>query len=99
MSQLERREPRHWHNESGTHRMPDPRRFEGYPRKYWDEDERYYVAHLERHEAEALVPTPRPDDSGEIQSLFEVIAVSEKKIETARALIRAKRLAEAEDVS
>lgn len=91
MSTLTGGEGRHWHDSKDRHRMPDPRNFAGYSRQWWDADERRYVAHLEAHEAEARVPKPRPEDSDEIKTLFEVISNAEQSIETARALIRMKR--------
>lgn len=92
MTNLERREPKHWHDDRGHHRMPDPRQFEGYPKKYWDEDERHYAAHLEEHERLAKIPQPRPDDDEEIKTLFRMIELAEKTIEVSRNLINAKRL-------
>lgn len=93
MSALERREPRHWHHENGSHRMPDPRQFEdNYPRKFWDEDERWYVAHLEAHERLAKIPVPQDDDSEKIKTLFELIEKAEATIDAARELINAERL-------
>lgn len=91
MSTLDGREPRHWHDSKGRHRMPDPRNFAGYARQWWDADERGYVGHLEAHEVETRVPKPRPEDSDEIKALFEVISTAEQSIETSRALIRLKR--------
>lgn len=91
MSRLERREPKHWHNDSGSHRMPDPRTFEGYPRRYWDEDERHYAEHLEEHERLFKIPQPHEGDDETIATLFRVIAAAEKTIEVTRALIRARR--------
>lgn len=93
MTTLERREPRHWHREDGTHRMPDPRKFgDGYPRRFWDEDERHYAAHLEEHERLAKIPVPRDDDPEDVRTLFELIARAEATITASRELINAKRL-------
>lgn len=92
MSELARREPRHWHNTTGTHRMPDPRKFESYPRKFWDEDERHYVEHLEEHERLAKIPQPREDDPDDVTALFELIAAAENSIAASRELINAKRM-------
>jgi hypothetical protein len=92
MSKIALNEPKHWHDDRGHHRMPDPRQFTGYAKRFWDADERAYVAHLETHEAEGLVPKPLPDDTDEIKTLFRMIGLAEETIRVSRELIRAKRL-------
>lgn len=91
MSRLGEEDRRHWHDDKGRHRMPDPRTFAGYPERFWDADERAFVRHLEAHEAEDAVPRPRHDDPPEITALFERISAAEQTIEASRRLIRAKR--------
>lgn len=91
MTQLNRREPRHWHDEHGAHRLSDPRKFTGIPREHWDEDDLYYVRHLEAHEAEAAIPAPQMSDTAEIKHLFRVIELAEQTVALARDLINAKR--------
>lgn len=74
MTKITGNEPDHWHDESGRHRMPDPRpgyergrflgeTFEGElvqdtPRHLWDPDERAYAEHLETHGIGADDPRP-----------------------------------------
>jgi len=92
MSALIDSEPLHWHDDRGDHRMRDPRTIEGYASQWWDADERAYVRHLEAHEAELAIPTPRDDDSLEIVTLFEVIDNAKQTIKTAREAITAHRM-------
>lgn len=64
MGEITGKEPGHWHDELGRHRMNDPRSYygpkaivgadgemsDGTHRKYWEPDERMYADHLSTHE-------------------------------------------------
>jgi hypothetical protein len=78
MSTLTGDEPKHWHSDSGAHRMKDPRliyergkyvgeTFDGKPvadtpRGLWDPDERAYAEHLEAHGIGVDDPHVEPSD-------------------------------------
>lgn len=89
MSQITGREPAHWHDEHGNHRMNDPRRAFG---DKWSDtsgdwtsaDERSYVRHLIEHEERT---DPLPDDPEVVRAILAHIAVMEQAIETSRKLV------------
>lgn len=89
MSRITGREPRHWHDARGGHRMPDaPRELKP---GYLSVDERRYRAHLEEHAQRADSPEPQPDDPTAVALLFEHIASLQATIEKERQLITALR--------
>ncbi len=92
MSWISGTDPKHWHSPQGKHRMTDPRKIPGYPRRHWTPDEKAYVAHLEEHAEQAKHPEPQPGDSVAIHALFEHIASLEEAISTERGLITTLRL-------
>lgn len=91
MSRLTGREPKHWHDAQGRHRMTDPRALDWWQLRFADADEKRYVEHLEAHEDEALNPEPRPDDTPKVQALFEHIESLEAMIRVERSMITALR--------
>jgi hypothetical protein len=91
MTNITGTEPRHWHD-GGKHRMPDLRKI-SYPEKFWDSDERAYIAHLREHETNAKFPKPTPEDSETVKNLFKMIALSERTAHNAREMIIALRRA------
>lgn len=86
MSKITGDEKRWWHDDQGRHRMPDLRGTD-YPRKFWDDDERAYHRHLDRHDELAKIPEPEEDDSDTIKALFQSIDIHERTIEATRELI------------
>lgn len=87
-------EPHHWHDADGKHRMPDPRALDGYPRRWWDMDERAYVTHLETHEGEHTDPQRMSADSNRIKSLFDLADAKLREVEAIKGLIVEYRLAD-----
>jgi hypothetical protein len=101
MSKITGREPKHWHDENGNHRMSDPRRFaapepiagtnqmsSGASKQticVGDPDLAAYWDHLDEHDR--AVPERRPGDSKAVKALFDQIENGERTIETARELI------------
>jgi hypothetical protein len=84
MTKITGKEPVHWHDATGAHRMPDP--------VHWQDfgaDERAYHQHLLAHRT----PEPREDDPDLIKLLFAKIALDRKSIATAEELIKALRRA------
>lgn len=92
MSQLTGKEPFHWHDESGKHRMTDPRNIQGWYPKHMDTDEREYLAHLEAHESAERNPQRQEDDPAVISALFDLIEANEGQNTKMRALIAAYRM-------
>jgi len=95
VSSITGKEPAHWHDAEGRHRMPDPRMTEFYPERWWDSDERAYVTHLQTHEGEKTDPKPRSADSPLVRDLFELLQAKLSECESIRALIVAHRELEA----
>lgn len=106
VSRITDEEPKHWHNEDGTHRMTDPRTIYGpqpvkgkpgvfsvgVPIGHWDLDERAYALHLAEHEGAA--PQRREGDSPRVSNLFDLIEAKQQEIVRAARLIAAIRAAE-----
>src|SRR5690606_5468044 len=93
MSQITGREPAHWHDEHGNHRMPDARKYYGdqwsNPSGDWTSaDERNYIRHLIRHEDGT---DPLPDDPEAVRAILSHIDVMEQTIQTSRELVRELR--------
>jgi len=91
MTAITGKEPKHWHDENGRHRMPDPRQSFGDKWKvatgdYTDADERAYVRHLIEHEPGA-VAVRLPGDSDQITQMFNFIDNCEKQIAVLHKLI------------
>ena len=93
MSKITGSEPKHWHGTDDKHRMPDLRRLDGYQERFWNPDERAYVAHLREHESLDTTPKPRPDDNDAVRTLFESIKLAERTSHNAKELIIALRRA------
>lgn len=91
MSGIIANEPAHWHDAAGKHNMKDPRTIEGWPRNWWDSDERAYVTHLETHEGERTDPKPREADSPLVRDLFELLEAHRREDQSIRELIVAHR--------
>lgn len=105
MSKITGREPRHWHDENGRHRMPDPRELakpqpiagttqmsNPVPKAticHGDPDLAQYWDHLDEHDRE--VPERRDDDSDAVKALFGQVENGERTIATARELIKTLR--------
>lgn len=101
MSNLTGNEPKHWHDENGNHRMPDPRKFaapqpiegtgqmsSGVSKRdicVGDPDLAAYWDHLDEHDR--MIPERRNDDSPAVKALFDQLENGERAIETARELI------------
>lgn len=98
MSGITGKEPKHWHDGRGGHRMPDPRKIYGpaLPPSLGS-DERAYAEHLKRHERLEEYPEPREGDSPAIRALFEKRDNAEGQVRTISALIRALRERDGED--
>lgn len=107
MSEITGREPKHWHDENGNHRMPDPRTFAapepirgtgqmsaGVSKAtvcHGDPDLAAYWDHLDEHDRG--VPERRSSDSPAIRALFDQLENGERAVETARDLIKTLRRA------
>lgn len=91
MSKLTGKEPGHWHDGHGNHRMTDPRGIPGWNRKLWDQDERDYAAHLEAHEMAATNPQRADNDTSAMRMFFDLIEANEQTNEKLRAMIVAHR--------
>jgi hypothetical protein len=105
MSKITGREPKHWHDENGNHRMPDPRQFaapepidgtgqmsSGSSKQsvcHGDSDLAAYWDHLDEHDR--TVPERRDNDSPAVRALFDQIENGERTVATARELITALR--------
>lgn len=85
------KEPQHWHDADGRHRMADPRTTSDVPERWWDMDERAYVTHLQTHEGEKRDPVRNSEDSRVVRSLFDLLEARCEEIEKIRELITAHR--------
>lgn len=101
MSKSTGNEPEHWHDANGKHNMTDPRTIPGYLEKYWEADEKAYVAHLRWHEHVDANPFRQEGDSEKVNELFKLYdTVSEqaeilaRALETIAELIAAQRKAD-----
>lgn len=102
MSKITGNEPKHWHDEDGRHRMPDPRRvyergkflgerFDGElvqdtPRSLWERDERAYAEHLEAHGIG--VNDPRPEPLAEDSKFVKLLFAKIEKNERQNKIMR-----------
>lgn len=104
MSGITGKEPGHWHDGEGRHRMPDPRERYGaqpvpgqpglfsnpLPRNRWgDPDAVAYAGHLDVHDA--VIPERRDGDSDTVRALFEGIENAQQLIRTSGKLINGLR--------
>jgi hypothetical protein len=71
--------------------MTDPRALPGYPERFWNADERDYVAHLIAHEDAVADPHPEPGDSHEVGLLLELLESKRLEARTITELIAALR--------
>jgi hypothetical protein len=85
------REPKHWHDKDGRHRMPDPRQFKELHRRNWSPDEKRYADHLTEHEQAQDCPDRLPGDPEVIVSLFDLIDSRFAEVRKMRLLILALR--------
>jgi hypothetical protein len=88
MTEITGREPKHWHDRHGRHRMPDPR---PYGLRGEDADTRAYALHLRAHEEVAECPDRLPGDPETITALFDLIDARFAEIRKMRQLITALR--------
>lgn len=107
MSKITDREPKHWHDADGNHRMPDPRRLAAPqpiagthemstpPGKavicHGDPDLAAYWDHLDEHDR--AVPQRRPRDSAQVKALFDQAENGERVTGMAHELITVLRRA------
>lgn len=89
MSRITGKEPEHWHDADGRHRMKDPREIVSIPKRYWLPDERIYAAHLAEHEG--AIPQREDNDPEGIKALFDLIEQQQSMIKKAAMLITAIR--------
>lgn len=86
MTQLTGKEPEHWHDDNGRHRMTDPRTMPGWS-AHMDADEKAFLAHLKAHETVER----SANDSPAVSALFDMVDNAEATIEKARSLIMLHR--------
>ncbi len=93
MTLITGKEPGHWHDQDGRHRMRDPRRLPGWKKAHCNKDEGAYWDHLDAHDN----VEPTPDDSPAVATIFETIAAHERVIGKMRELVKAVRQKESEE--
>lgn len=106
MSALTGKEPTHWHDEHGRHRMRDVRTLPGWDWEdrsgnWSDADERAYIQHLIAHEQADEAGEPMPGDPPEVLTLLEKIkvgrAIRDKEVQLVRALRQQHRAKESNE--
>lgn len=93
--QITGREPAHWHDDAGRHRLRDPRET-GMPKTHWSKDTKAFAAHLEAHEHERAHPRKRAGDLPLVASLIDLIEARDRERHTMAELVDAIRQAAAE---